>query len=70
MTTAQPFRPFLVRMASGRELTVWHAVGAGCDESGHSMVVFQGDVMHLVEMRLVEELVTLTPGGRLPRGEE
>jgi hypothetical protein len=59
LTTAQPFRPLLVRMASGRTFMIRHPENAACDERGRSMTVFEGEEMHLVEMLLVEELVPL-----------
>jgi len=59
LTTAQPFRSFLVRMASGQTFTIRHPENAACDERGRSMTVFEVEEMHLVEMLLVEELVPL-----------
>ncbi len=57
LTTAQPFRAFMVRMTNGRTFTIKHPENAACDDRGRSMMVFEGEEMHLVEMLLVEELV-------------
>jgi hypothetical protein len=63
MTTAQPFRPFVIKMASGERFTIKHPENAACDERGRNLVIFSGG-MRLVEMLLVEvmEPVTLEPG--------
>ena len=66
MTTAQPFRPFIIKMASGEKFTIKHPENAACDERGRNLVVFS-DGMHLVEMLLVELMEPVTspakPGG-------
>jgi hypothetical protein len=53
LTTARPFQPFVIKMASGERLTVKHPENAACDEKGRNLVVFSNG-MHLVEMLLVE----------------
>jgi hypothetical protein len=57
MTTARPFRPFLVRLADGRHFEVTHPENAACSPNGRDMVVYdaRGD-MHLLEMLTVVEL--------------
>jgi hypothetical protein len=59
MTTARPFRPFLVKMASGQTFTVRHPENAACDPRGRDMIVFEGRDIHQIEMLLVEDLVPL-----------
>ncbi len=54
MVTAQPFRPYVIRMTGGRVFTVRHPENASCDPNGRSLVVQDEDGMHLVEMLLVE----------------
>jgi len=54
MITARPFRPFLIKLASGESFTVGHPENASCDPRGRSLVVQDNDGLHLVEMLLVE----------------
>ncbi len=53
MTTARPFRPFLVKMASGQTFTVRHPENAACDQRGRDMTVYEGREVHRIEMLLV-----------------
>ena len=69
MITARPFRPFLVRMASGQAFMVRHPENAGCDTRGRSMFIFQDDEMHELAMLLVEDMVPI-PVGQSTTGEE
>jgi hypothetical protein len=68
---ASPFRPFVIRMAGGRVLTVRHPENAACDTRGRESALFDDDGMHLVEMLLVEVMepapLPTAPG---PNGEE
>jgi hypothetical protein len=57
MQTAQPFRPFLVKLADGRRFEVRHPENVACSQNGREMVLFDGDEMHMLEMLLVIELV-------------
>ncbi len=59
MTTARPFRPFLVKMASGQTFTVRHPENAACDQRGRDMTVYEGREVHRIEMLLVEDLVPI-----------
>jgi hypothetical protein len=61
MQTAQPFRPFLVKLADGRHFEVRHPENVACSQNGGEMVIFENDEMHLIEMLLVVEL---TPAER------
>ncbi|MFI5460762.1 MAG: hypothetical protein ACHRXM_35565 [Isosphaerales bacterium] len=54
MITSRPFRPFLIKLASGESFTVGHPENASCDPRGRSLVVQDDDGLHLVEMLLVE----------------
>jgi hypothetical protein len=54
MVTAQPFRPYTIRITGGRTFTVHHPENASCDPKWRRLVIRDGDGMHLVEMLLVE----------------
>jgi hypothetical protein len=54
MTTAQPFRPFLVKLAGGRTFEVRHPENIACDLLGRGMTIYDEQGMHLLEMLLVE----------------
>jgi hypothetical protein len=54
LITAQPFEPFLIRMAGGRVFTVRHPENAACDLRGRALVVLDHDGIQHVEMLLVE----------------
>src|SRR5262249_1396055 len=53
LITAKPFRPFLIKMASGERFTIRHPENAACDRDGRSLTVYD-DEMQMVEMLLVE----------------
>ncbi|MGP0064129.1 MAG: hypothetical protein ACLQGP_11095 [Isosphaeraceae bacterium] len=57
MQTAQPFRPFLVKLADGRHFEVRHPENISCSPNGREMVVHDDDGMHLLEQLLVIKLV-------------
>ena len=59
LQTAQPFRPFVIRMNSGRSFTVKHPEMAACDAISRNLVVFDEEGMHHVEMFLVEVIEPL-----------
>jgi hypothetical protein len=56
LQTAQPFRPFLVKLADGRHFEVRHPENIACSSKGREMTVYDDDGMHLIEMLLVVEL--------------
>ena len=58
MIRAEPFRPFLVKLADGRQFEVRHPETIAC--SGREMTIYDDDGMHLLEMLLVAELVPIT----------
>jgi hypothetical protein len=55
--TAQPFRPFLLKLADGRHFEITHPENIACSPNGREMVIFDDREMHLVEQPLVVELV-------------
>jgi hypothetical protein len=61
MQTMQPFRPFLVKLADGRQFRVTHPELVACSKNGREMVLYEDDGMHLIEMLLVVEM-TPQPG--------
>jgi hypothetical protein len=61
MTTAQPFRPFLVKLADGRSFEVRHPENIACAPNGREATIYDDDGMHLIEMFLV---VQITPAER------
>jgi hypothetical protein len=59
MQTAQPFRPFLVKLTDGRSFTVRHPELISCSVNGRELVLYDDEGMHLIEMFLVIEMVSL-----------
>lgn len=57
MQTAQPFRPFLVKLADGRHFEVRHPENISCSTNCREMVIHDDQGMHLIEQLLVVELV-------------
>ena len=54
---AQPFRPFVMHLADGRNITVHHPDFVASAPSGRTLVVFQpDDSMSIVDLYLVTEL--------------
>jgi hypothetical protein len=56
MQTAQPFRPFLIKLADGRAFRVNHPELVSCSGNGRELVVHDDDGMYLLEMLLVAEM--------------
>jgi hypothetical protein len=56
MQTAQPFQPFLVKLADGRTFLVRHPELVSCSMNGREMFLRDEEGLHLVEMLLVAEL--------------
>jgi hypothetical protein len=56
LRNAAPFRPFVVKMADGREFTVEHPELVACDRAGRSMSLYDDDGLHLLEMLLIAEM--------------
>lgn len=59
MVRAEPFRPFLVKLASGGRFEVRHPENVACSVNGEEMTVYDEDGMHLIDMMLVEVLEPL-----------
>jgi hypothetical protein len=54
---AQPFRPFIIHLADGRELAVQHREFLALSPTGGTAVVFQpDDSFNIVDMILVTDL--------------
>jgi hypothetical protein len=63
MITAQPFRPFIVNLVSGRSLTVKHPDYAAASRDGRELTSYDDNGAHYVEMLMVDviEPVPRTP---------
>jgi len=66
MVTAQPFRPFAVKLAGGRSFTVRHPELVACSVNGREMTVYDDQGAHLVEMLLVEVMEPVASDGDGP----
>ncbi len=62
MQTAQPFRPFLVKLADGRSFLVRHPELVSCSLNGREMFLHDAEGVHLIEMLMVVELVAAPEG--------
>jgi len=62
MQTAQPFRPFLVKLADRRSFLVRHPELVSCSLNGREMFLHDEEGVHLIEMLLVIELVAAPEG--------
>lgn len=55
--SAQPFRPFVIHLADGREIPVYHREFLSSAPSGRTLVVFQpDDTMNIIDLLLVTDL--------------
>jgi hypothetical protein len=63
LTLAQPFRPFLVKLACGGSFEVRHPENVACSLNGEEMTVYDEQGMHLVDMMLVEVLEQVPSSG-------
>jgi hypothetical protein len=69
LQTAQPFRPFVIKMNSGRSFIVKHPENAACDQISGNMTIYDDEGMHHIEMFLVEVIEPLpAPSGPGPHG--
>jgi hypothetical protein len=59
LQTAQPFRPFVIKMNSGRSFIIKHPENAACDQISRNMTIYDEEGMHHVEMFLVEVIEAL-----------
>jgi hypothetical protein len=54
---SQPFQPFVLHLADGRELPVHHGEFIAHAPSGRTLVVFQpDDRLHIIDLLLVTEV--------------
>jgi hypothetical protein len=60
MTTAQPFRPYAIKLAGGASFEVRHPENVACSVNGEEMTVYDEQGMHLVDMMRVEVLGPLS----------
>ncbi len=67
MTTAQPFKPFVIKLASGTVFEVRHPENVACSVNGEEMTVYDDEGMHLVDMMLVEILERVPTGDTKPK---
>jgi hypothetical protein len=60
---AQPFRPFVIHLADGRQIPVDHREFIMSVPSGRTVVVSQSDdTLHIIDLLLVTDL-EIKPGG-------
>jgi hypothetical protein len=67
---AQPFQPFVIHLADGRELAVHHRDFIARAPSGRTIIVYQPDDSHnIIDLLLVTDLEVRAPtnGRRRPR---
>lgn len=65
---SQPFQPFIIRMADGREIEVRHREFMAIGPGGRTVVVFEpNDRMHILDVMLMTALET--KGQRFPKSE-
>ncbi len=64
LTGAQPFVPFVLRMADGREFTVNHPDFVARSPAGRSVTVYDAGGVHILDARLIAELRHPEPSGR------
>jgi hypothetical protein len=54
---AQPFRPFVIHLADGRDIAVHHPDFLAAAPSGRTIVVYQpDDTMNVIDLLLVTDL--------------
>jgi hypothetical protein len=57
MYNAQPFKPFVMHMADGRQVTVVHREFIMAAPSGRTVIVFQpDDTVNIIDLLLVTDL--------------
>lgn len=59
---AEPFRPFVIHLADGREIPVHHREFVAQAPSGRTLVVYQpDDSMNIIDLLLVTDLEVKPP---------
>lgn len=65
---AEPFRPFVLHLADGREISVHHREFMAAAPSGRTIVVYQpDDRMNIIDLLLVTD-IEIHPNGK-PSGQ-
>lgn len=65
---AQPFRPFVIHLADGRQVTVHSREFMAAAPSGRTIVVYQpDDRMHIIDLLLVTDLEIKTRSNGVKR---
>jgi hypothetical protein len=62
LQTPQPFRPFLVKLADGRQFIVRRPELISCDLSGREMFIHDEEGTHYLEMFLVADMIAVPSG--------
>ena len=66
---AQPFRPFMMHLADGRQLSVVHRDFIMASPSGRTAIVYQpDDSFNIVDLLLVTDLEVKPEGGQKSNG--
>jgi len=61
---AQPFRPFVIHLADGRDIPVHHQEFIAASPMGRTMVVYQpDDSMNIIDLLLVTDQELRAPQG-------
>jgi hypothetical protein len=69
LTTAQPFRPFTVKLVDGKVFTVHHPENIAIGLGGRDMVVMDEEGMHLLEAIQVELMEPIAQPGQDGNGD-
>jgi hypothetical protein len=68
---AQPFRPFMMHLADGRQLPVVHREFLAISPSGRTFIVYQPDEsFNIVDLFLVTDFEVKPEGGQKPNGRK
>ena len=68
---AQPFRPFMMHLADGRQLPVVHRDFIMVSPSGRTAIVYQpDDSFNIVDLLLVTDLEVKPEGGQKSNGRK
>jgi hypothetical protein len=63
---AQPFQPFVIHLADGRQVPVHHREFLAASPSGRTVIVYQpDDSFNIIDLLLVSDLLPV-PGARRP----
>lgn len=67
----EPFQPFLIHLADGRDIPVVSREFMASAPSGRTIVVFQpDDKMHIIDLLLVTDVEVATGNGRKKRPQK